>query len=359
MSVSPGWPRSEENRHSAHSRHCIPRHCAVTPCGTSDTLPRGNQMQHANGDGRDSRFVSAPCLAWKTLVLLAVLLAIALCFAPAPSSAAAAHSVCSGQAHFCLLNTTSQLYCWGVDSSPPWNALPVPAHLAAVEYSSVRCGRFFTCAIRKREKTVDCFGSDEPDGANGPVATSGSIAGIRVSDLALGDSHGLIISEDGLRVYAWGSNRTGQLAVPTLSDAQLALNVSFRSVAAGGSFSCVLFCFPRMDEVPPPSYPESFRPDWFWPCCSGQLQWLSGDPQSPQGVTLGLPFAVYRDLSCAGQLCCLINMDGVMGCMGINEYAQVRHTSEPGRTGRHGARRGRIYQGKASRVDCGLLRSSC
>lgn len=212
-----------------------------------------------------------------SIVSLLFTLVVLSLISPPLASCLKSQSVCSGYNHHCLISESGRLYCWGTNPSAwDYHPLPVPDRLIDIEYSSVTCGRFFTCAIQRYNHTVDCFGSDRiDDGA--PVSGVAIIAGQPVLAIALGDYYGLAIMGDGRSIVGWGLDTSQQLVTPILTPAQLALGITFRSVAAMSTMSCVLFHIPGMEQMPPPAYkisPLGYQAEWFEPWCAGK------DPQT-------------------------------------------------------------------------------
>ncbi len=112
-------------------------------------------------------------------------------------------NIAAGDFHFCGLNPSGAVYCWGANDS---------------EQSSMAVGGI----------------TDEP------TLYDGLPAGVRGVDLALGASHSSLLGTDA-NVYCWGSNAQQQLGGAKEPGATRVAGVSGATmIAAGGDHSCAL-----------------------------------------------------------------------------------------------------------------------
>lgn len=175
--------------------------CGVKRDGTVHCWGKGNEGQRGDGDTGNR---STPSLV------------------AALDPRAVSISASSG--HACAALTNGRAYCWGRNSSGQLGdgtttsrTEPVPVDPVTGLVRLVATGRNHSCAIN-HAGAVLCWGSNnfgQLGGAPGgvgltPVVVAGAPPG--VSDIALGDGHGCLLTESG-EVHCWGGNGSGQLGV--------------------------------------------------------------------------------------------------------------------------------------------------
>ncbi|MCK9249732.1 MAG: hypothetical protein M0P31_12270 [Solirubrobacteraceae bacterium] len=241
---------------------------------------------------------------------------------PAPvdvPGTAGATEIAAAETHACLRTAAAEVRCWGRDGWAPAgvgrlgngrtsaSADPVTVH-GLTDAATVTAGYHASCALRTGG-TVACWGVGD-DGALGHGATTDSAVPVAVSGLTdatrltTGSSHSCVIRDGGQALSCWGSNSNGRLgvpgppldpgAMPARSTVPAPVHVDgillgkpatarFRTVAAGGAFSCALVA------------DESGSPDgqvWCWGSgSSGQLG--DGGPVDPARHTVPMAVQVH------------------------------------------------------------------
>ena len=177
--------------------------------------------------------------------------------------------VATGGFHTCALDTSSKMYCWGLNSSGRLGGgltsilsnVPVAVNmsgaLAGKTIKQMSTGYSSTCAIASDNRAY-CWGS----GNNGqlgngstadsrvPVAVnmSGTLAGKTIKQILAGGDHGCVVASDD-KMYCWGLNNNGELgnnssvnsSVPVAVNADGVLaGKTIRQMSAGFSSTCAV-----------------------------------------------------------------------------------------------------------------------
>ena len=177
--------------------------------------------------------------------------------------------VTTGGFHTCALDTSSKMYCWGLNSSGRLGGgltsilsnVPVAVNmsgaLAGKTIKQMSTGYSSTCAIASDNKAY-CWGS----GNNGqlgngstadsrvPVAVnmSGALVGKTIKQILAGGDHGCVVASDD-KMYCWGLNNNGELgnnssvnsSVPVAVNADGVLaGKTIRQMSAGFSSTCAV-----------------------------------------------------------------------------------------------------------------------
>ena len=177
--------------------------------------------------------------------------------------------VTTGGFHTCALDTSSKMYCWGLNSSGRLGGgltsilsnVPVAVNmsgaLAGKTIKQMSTGYSSTCAIASDNRAY-CWGS----GNNGqlgngstadsrvPVAVnmSGTLAGKTIKQILAGGDHGCVVASDD-KMYCWGLNNNGELgnnssvnsSVPVAVNADGVLaGKTIRQMSAGFSSTCAV-----------------------------------------------------------------------------------------------------------------------
>ena len=177
--------------------------------------------------------------------------------------------VTTGGFHTCALDTSSKMYCWGLNSSGRLGGgltsilsnVPVAVNmsgaLAGKTIKQMSTGYSSTCAIASDNRAY-CWGS----GNNGqlgngstadsrvPVAvnTSGVLVGKTIKQILAGGDHGCVVASDD-KMYCWGLNNNGELgnnssvnsSVPVAVNADGVLaGKTIRQMSAGFSSTCAV-----------------------------------------------------------------------------------------------------------------------
>ena len=177
--------------------------------------------------------------------------------------------VTTGGFHTCALDTSSKMYCWGLNSSGRLGGgltsilsnVPVAVNmsgaLAGKTIKQMSTGYSSTCAIASDNRAY-CWGSNKNGQlGNGstadsrvPVAVnmSGALAGKTIKQILAGGDHGCVVASDD-KMYCWGLNNNGELgnnssvnsSVPVAVNADGVLaGKTIRQMSAGFSSTCAV-----------------------------------------------------------------------------------------------------------------------
>ena len=161
--------------------------------------------------------------------------------------------VTTGGFHTCALDTSSKMYCWGLNSSGRLGGgltsilsnVPVAVNmsgaLAGKTIKQMSTGYSSTCAIASDNRAY-CWGS----GNNGqlgngstadsrvPVAVnmSGALAGKTIKQILAGGDHGCVVASDD-KMYCWGLNNNGELGNNSSVNSSVPVAVNTDGVLAG------------------------------------------------------------------------------------------------------------------------------
>ena len=161
--------------------------------------------------------------------------------------------VTTGGFHTCALDTSSKMYCWGLNSSGRLGGgltsilsnVPVAVNmsgaLAGKTIKQMSTGYSSTCAIASDNRAY-CWGS----GNNGqlgngstadsrvPVAvnTSGVLVGKTIKQILAGGDHGCVVASDD-KMYCWGLNNNGELGNNSSVNSSVPVAVNTDGVLAG------------------------------------------------------------------------------------------------------------------------------
>jgi len=161
--------------------------------------------------------------------------------------------VTTGGFHTCALDTSSKMYCWGLNSSGRLGGgltsilsnVPVAVNmsgaLAGKTIKQMSTGYSSTCAIASDNRAY-CWGS----GNNGqlgngstadsrvPVAVnmSGALAGKTIKQILAGGDHGCVVASDD-KMYCWGLNNNGELGNNSSVNSSVPVAVNADGVLAG------------------------------------------------------------------------------------------------------------------------------
>ena len=273
--------------------------------------------------------------AVRRLALLAVLSATLIVALPFSSSAPAelsTPSISAGGTHTCALDISSNLACWGGDSSGQVSEVPSGPFIA------VSAGGKHTCAIAANG-TLACWGDDAatqpdqiPTGAFQAVSSGGAhTCAIRTADGTLA---------------CWGDDSSGQLdEIPTTKWG------TFASVAAGGAHTCALRSAGTLrcwgdDSSGQVSDAPRYTVDWhwWWGYWHPHRHWLKYDAVTSGGAhscairtdgTLtcwgddssgqldGIPDGEFVSVSAGATHTCAIRTDGTLACWGDDSSGQL------------------------------------
>ena len=177
--------------------------------------------------------------------------------------------VTTGGFHTCALDTSSKMYCWGLNSSGRLGGgltsilsnVPVAVNmsgaLAGKTIKQMSTGYSSTCAIASDNRAY-CWGSNKNGQlGNGstadsrvPVAVnmSGALVGKTIKQILAGGDHGCVVASDD-KMYCWGLNNNGELgnnssvnsSVPVAVNADGVLaGKTIRQMSAGFSSTCAV-----------------------------------------------------------------------------------------------------------------------
>lgn len=273
-------------------------------------------------------------------LLLAVFTAIA-----ALALASSAHAngglqpqIAAGAGHTCAVGDDGSVKCWGVnaagqlgnggtaDAAAPTpiagvvaaknNSAPVAPVLGKV--SAIAASSDATCAIS--DGTIWCWGSNvygqlgagtsDPD----PHPTPQAVAGTKdFYAITAGRNHFCAATWQG-ELSCWGLNAHGQIGTgavggSVLAPAKVAGTKKFKSIAAGGDFTCVL--------------PETTKPKCWGADDRGQLG--RGAPGAPNGTPGDVPNVkdAYRLVAGDAFVCALGWTETPLRCWGDNQLGQL------------------------------------
>lgn len=161
-------------------------------------------------------------------------------------------SVKGGVEHNCALKD-ERLYCWGRGydgrvgvggSSAAYTTPQLISTLGLV--SDYSLGSDMTCAIKKEDKTLWCWGNNgygrlgigDTENKLSPVQVQGIS---NVSKVVAGETHVCAITEDN-NLYCWGQNSSGELGIGTIVDSYSPAFVksNIKSVVVGGVYTCAI-----------------------------------------------------------------------------------------------------------------------
>jgi alpha-tubulin suppressor-like RCC1 family protein len=228
----------------------------------------------------------------------------------------------AGLRHFCGLQGTGTLWCWGQntdgrvgDGTTTRRAAPVQVG-AGTDWTAVGAGESHTCGIRAL--AMYCWGSND-DGMTGantatasyssPTAVSGT--NNNWASVSVGANHTCGIRTTGT-LWCWGLNSTGQLGVASLLDkilpTQIGSATDWIKVSAGGTHTCALkgtpttnlYCWGDGDEGRP-----------------GQ----GNTTQQTSPVKVGT--ATWSAVAAGGTATCGIQTAGTLWCWGMNDEGQL------------------------------------
>ena len=177
--------------------------------------------------------------------------------------------VTTGGFHTCALDTSSKMYCWGLNSSGRLGGgltsilsnVPVAVNMSGalagktIKQMSVE---FSTSCVVASDNRAYCWGSNKNGQlGNGstadsrvPVAVnmSGTLAGKTIKQILAGGDHGCVVASDD-KMYCWGLNNNGELgnnssvnsSVPVAVNADGVLaGKTIRQMSAGFSSTCAV-----------------------------------------------------------------------------------------------------------------------
>ena len=161
--------------------------------------------------------------------------------------------VTTGGFHTCALDTSSKMYCWGLNSSGRLGGgltsimsnVPVAVNMSGalagktIKQMSVE---FSTSCVVASDNRAYCWGSNKNGQlGNGstadsrvPVAVnmSGALAGKTIKQILAGGDHGCVVASDD-KMYCWGLNNNGELGNNSSVSSSVPVAVNTDGVLAG------------------------------------------------------------------------------------------------------------------------------
>ena len=178
--------------------------------------------------------------------------------------------VTTGGFHTCALDTSSKMYCWGLNSSgrlgggltSTLSNVPVAINMSGalagktIKQMSVE---FSTSCVVASDNKVYCWGNNSKGqlgngstaNSNVPVAVnmSGVLVGKTIKEVTTGGFHTCALDTSN-KMYCWGLNSSGRLGgglISTLSNVPVAVNMSgvlagktIKQMSTGYSSTCVI-----------------------------------------------------------------------------------------------------------------------
>jgi alpha-tubulin suppressor-like RCC1 family protein len=250
-------------------------------------------------------------------------------------------SVTAGSAHFCALDSTGDIYCWGDGS---WGQLGngstrssplTPVRVASFQhFRQAAAGSTYSCALTDGGYAY-CWGSDFSGGmGDANVRDRCSIAacatqpvpvakGFLFDSLSVGFEHTCGL-RDG-RAYCWGRDDTGQLGVSGRMSACDGIACSrtpmivsdslrFSSIVARGTHTCGIAAAAL----------------WCWGGGDNRYQQLTKGGGADVG-TSGRPVLVsstaFRQVSVSSMYTCAVTVRGSVECFGANDRGRLGASS--------------------------------
>jgi alpha-tubulin suppressor-like RCC1 family protein len=228
----------------------------------------------------------------------------------------------AGLRHFCGLQGTGTLWCWGQntdgrvgDSTTTRRAAPVQVG-AGTDWTAVGAGEAHTCGIRAL--AMYCWGSNANGkvGANTATATYTTPTAISGTNnnwasVSVGDNHTCGIRTTGT-LWCWGLNLTGQLGVGNTTDRLLPVQVGVATdwirVSAGGTHTCALKGTPTANM-------------WCWGDGADGRPGQGNTTQQNSPIKVGT--ATWTDVAAGGATTCGIQTAGSLWCWGNNVEGQT------------------------------------
>ena len=161
--------------------------------------------------------------------------------------------VTTGGFHTCALDTSSKMYCWGLNSSGRLGGgltsilsnVPVAVNMSGalagktIKQMSVE---FSTSCVVASDNRAYCWGSNKNGqlgngstaDSNVPVAVnmSGALAGKTIKQILAGGDHGCVVASDD-KMYCWGLNNNGELGNNSSVNSSVPVAVNTDGVLAG------------------------------------------------------------------------------------------------------------------------------
>ncbi len=245
----------------------------------------------------------------------------------------------------CVVASDNRAYCWGSNKngqlgngSTADSRVPVAVNTSGVlvgkTIKEVTTGGFHTCALDTSSKMY-CWGLNSSGRLGGgltsilsnvPVAVnmSGALAGKTIKQMSVEFSTSCVVASDN-RAYCWGSNKNGQLGNGSTADSRVpvAVNMSgalagktIKQILAGGDHGCVVASDDKM-------------------YCWGLNN--NGELGNNSSVNSSVPFAVNTDGVLAGKTIrqmsagfsstCAVDSEYNMYCWGYNDNGQLGNNS--------------------------------
>jgi alpha-tubulin suppressor-like RCC1 family protein len=279
-------------------------------------------------------------------------------------------------AHTCALDREGAAWCWGGNEAgqlgqgisgfeDQWTARRTDLG----PFAAIATGDRFTCATRREDRRIVCWGSSADGRTGGGVdAVTATVPGDSPATtdtiaLDLGDAHGCAISGTSA-LRCWGGNDMGQLGIDRISFTELPTAVSsgWRSVSCGWAHTCAiagtgeLRCWggagpwlglgARTEPVTRPTTVGAAT-DWTRIACGtthscgirggalycwgeneyGQLGIGTVEPQ-PEPARVG-DRSDWRDVATGLQHTCAIHTDGLLECWGSDGHGQLGSPGVP------------------------------
>ncbi|WP_419840838.1 RCC1 domain-containing protein [Candidatus Poriferisodalis sp.] len=130
--------------------------------------------------------------------------------------------ITSGFDHFCGIRRNHKIACWN-DFDDTVDGGSSMLNAPAGKFTAIAAGDLHTCAIRRGEGTLACWGANDKGQSNAPSG--------RFTDIAAGRNFTCAIRQGSGTVACWGNNPGGTLLVPT---------GKFKAVSAGYYHACAI-----------------------------------------------------------------------------------------------------------------------
>jgi alpha-tubulin suppressor-like RCC1 family protein len=228
----------------------------------------------------------------------------------------------AGLRHFCGLQGTGSLWCWGQNTDGRVGDGTTIRRTAAVQigvatdWTAVGAGGVHTCGIRAL--AMYCWGSNADGRVGANTATASYSAPTAVSgtnnnwaSVSVGTFHTCGIRTTGT-LWCWGRNSTGQLGVGSfvekLLPTQVGVATDWIRVSSGGTHTCAL----------------KGTPTTYLYCWGDGTDGRPGQGNSTvQSSPVKVGTATWTAVAAGGTATCGIQTAGTLWCWGMNDEGQI------------------------------------